>query len=138
MRIRCGKCGGFAKDVDHAVCPVINRNGSKNPRWAGGKASHPYYFLYLDMIARCSRTTHSRYKDYGGRGITVCDEWRQNFWTFVTDMGPRPDNFVLDRVDNDGNYEPSNCRWTDYSTSAKNRRMDKLLARPRNEKGQYF
>lgn len=99
-----------------------DRKGSRNANWRGGTTKHYLYDTYMDMLARCRRPKHQRYASYGGRGISVCDRWVESFWNFVEDVGERPDKHVLDRIDNDGNYEPSNVRWADYSVSAKNRR----------------
>ena len=103
--------------------------GSRNGRWAGGKSTHPLIDIYHDMIGRCHRPTHARFSGYGGRGIEVCAAWRSDFWIFVRDMGPRPAGrrngraiYSLDRIDNDAGYGPSNCRWADPSTQAKNKR----------------
>lgn len=63
------------------------------------------------MIQRCGNPNNSRYKDYGGRGIQVCEAWH-DFKNFFADMGLRPDGLSIDRKDNDGNYEPDNCRWS--------------------------
>lgn len=116
---------------------MYDKHGSSNPNWRGGKTFHPLYETYIEMIARCERQTHKRWDSYGGRGITVCARWRQDFWAFVADMGERPARYVLDRIDNDGPYTPDNCRWTDYSTSAKNRRTSGWERRGRNELGQF-
>ena len=116
---------------------MYDKSGSSNPNWRGGKTFHPLYETWIEMRARCKRPNHARWVSYGGRGITVCDRWDNDFWAFVSDMGERPVKYVLDRIDNDGNYEPGNCRWADYSTSAVNRRTSGWERRVRNELGQF-
>ena len=94
------------------------------------KADHPFYRRWAHMRARCNCVTDPDYHNYGGRGITVCPRW-DNFWLFVEDMGPCPPNHTLDRINCNGNYEPSNCRWASHKSQAANRRIVCRLSTPR-------
>lgn len=89
-------------------------------------STHPLYAVWCNMIDRCCNPDTTGYENYGGRGISVCDEWRNSFETFASDMGipPQP-KCSIDRADNDGNYEPTNCRWATRSEQMKNRRKFK-------------
>src|SRR5690242_3846186 len=85
----------------------------------GYKISHPLYQTWVAMRRRCSNPAATGFEYYGARGIRVCDRWQDSFAAFVADMGRRPPGMTLDRIDNDGNYEPGNCRWADASTQSR-------------------
>ena len=80
------------------------------------------YRSWENMKDRCINSTSSNFKYYGGRGIKVCDRWLNSFQNFLSDMNEKPVGTSLDRIDNDGNYEPSNCRWATFKQQAQNRR----------------
>lgn len=81
------------------------------------------YWIWNSMLRRCHDPRTKQYKDYGGRGIFVCDEWRMDFSAFYKDMGDRPlGRSMMDRIDNNGPYCKENCRWVDFKTSNSNRR----------------
>ena len=90
-----------------------------------GMVDTPEYNSWRAMRKRCVNPNEENYKWYGGRGISVCSEWMTSFQNFYSDMGERPEGMTLDRIDPDGNYEPSNCRWSDYKTQTRNRRMNR-------------
>ena len=84
------------------------------------------YGLWQNMKSRCFNKSNKAYAHYGGRGVTVCERW-MTFTNFHADMGPRPPNCSLDRINNDGNYEPGNCRWVDKKTQQNNTRNNRRI-----------
>lgn len=89
---------------------------------------YPAFYRWLTMRRRCYDKKFIGYKGYGGRGIEVCDRWRNSFWNFFEDMGNPPSPLhSLDRINNDGDYEPSNCRWATKMEQAANTRTNRFL-----------
>lgn len=85
-------------------------------------------WVWHTMIARCHKPNASGYEDYGARGISVCDRWRNDIHAFIADMGPRPSpKHSIDRIDNDGDYEPGNCRWATSMEQSRNNRRTILV-----------
>lgn len=85
---------------------------------------HPLYWTYHGMLARCYYEKHKDYQSYGGRGIKVVDRWRgeNGFKFFVKDMGPKPEGYTINRINNNRGYGPENCEWSDIRSQSINRR----------------
>ena len=95
----------------------------KRERHGYGQHDDPTYSKYQAMKQRCSNPKHRSYPNYGGRGITVCAEWRDSFKAFLEYMGPCPSpTSTIDRIDSSEGYKPGNCRWLDKSKQSANTR----------------
>ncbi len=100
-----------------------------------GMANTPEYYSWQNMKDRCMNKRNAQWSDYGGRGIKVCPEWVISFKAFYEHMGPRPSGYSLDRVDVNGNYEPSNCKWSSKKDQVLNtRRRDSCGVIKRGDK----
>jgi len=117
-------------------CGCYQRERSyKNGLFGQSKEEKLMYVRWKNMKKRCYNIMAEQYINYGMRGITICDRWMepngQGYVNFCTDMGPRPGKeYSIDRIDNDGNYEPSNCQWATSSQQARNQRRNRRMKSP--------
>lgn len=138
-KCKCHKCG---RVYNRTLCNLISRknkghnnmtcgclNRHHNNFYKHGLSDEKLMYIYSNMKQRCYNKNNYGYKNYGGRGIKVCDEWLNNFKSFYdwSINNGYQDNLTIDRINNDGNYEPSNCKWSTKLEQVRNRRNTILI-----------
>jgi len=109
------------KSGNTTSCGCVQRENYEANRTMNGESKTKEYHAWVGMLKRCYDPKYKPYHKYGGRGITVCDEWRDDYFKFLEDMGRCPDGMSLDRVDNDSRYSKANCAWRSIEEQNNNR-----------------
>lgn len=130
-RCECGNecvvAGGHLRFGQTKSCGCLKHEHSVEMGRSGrthGLTDSGTYTSWVAMKSRCTNPTNPSYPDYGARGISVCDAWRNSFDQFLADMGKRPEGTSIDRINTDGNYEPGNCHWASLVEQANNKKSN--------------
>lgn len=123
-------CGCLRRDrgiANSSHLAELRKRIDHSKQMVHGRSKTPTYFVWKEMTQRCTNPNDEAYRHYGGRGITICARWK-GFENFLADMGERPNGLTLDRFpNNNGNYEPGNCRWATAKQQANNTRNNRLI-----------
>ena len=127
---RTKSCGCLSREIHKEVMTELNKSNSRH-----GQFGTRIYRIWCSMKSRCYNKNHKAYIDYGGRGITICAEWKDDFEVFYNwaVKNGYSDNLTIDRIDVDGNYEPSNCRWATSSVQRRNQRSKEKVKADREK-----
>lgn len=117
---------GVLKRDETRSCGCLTIESIRKRSTIHGESRGPTWNSWCSMRQRCNNPNHEAYKNYGGRGIVVCERWHK-FENFLEDMGKRPAAHTLDRIDNNGNYEPDNCRWATRKEQSANKRNSRKV-----------
>jgi len=130
-RCNCGVevyiCGNNLKSGKTRSCGCLRVERSRSQRFQHGFSETREYQCWLNMLARCYNVRRDDYQWYGLRGVKVCKRWRNSFEVFYKDMGKCPPGLTLERIDNDGNYEPGNCKWATQAEQNRNKRRRRIV-----------
>ncbi len=143
--VQCDKCGAITharkkKALERSCGSCVKPKPYVEPYYTDDRTLHPWYAKYIAMVHRCYSPDHKSYHRYGGRGIQVCTRWLVDFWAFVEDLealGTCPEGHTLDRIDNDGPYDPRNVRWASQRIQMCNRESKYVLLSD-EEKAEMF
>jgi len=119
--------GHNLKSGNTRSCGCFNKKRIREALRKHGLSGSRVWGAWQNMLRRCYSVKDISYKNYGGRGVTVCARWRTSLQFFVEDMGPPPPDMTLDRIDNNKSYEPGNCRWTTHTRQQRNRRNNTFI-----------
>ena len=119
--------GGHLRNGSSKSCGCLQKELAAKKKFIHGLSYHPLKPIYYTVLSRCHNPNNKEYNNYGGRGIKVCKRWRNSIKNFIEDMGERPDSQSIERIDNDGDYSPDNCKWATQSEQCRNNRNTRLI-----------